>query len=630
MLTVVAVKLRLVEDILEAVSQKPVLRIKGVALKAGVSRNLNVYVEEELKRAAETLRGKPVYYEHVSADRAVGKVVDAWWDEEQKAIMYLAEIYDEETADKIRLGLIRKVSVALDYEVIEPVDGKLPKGIEFRELSLVAVPGVPETSIEVVERLSKPVEEGAVGYRKYPLADEDREWDAEAARMRIRRWASSDGSGDRDKVDWRRYRQAFAWFDESDPESFDSYKLPHHDVVDGRLVTVWRGVVAAMASLLGARGGVDIPAEDRRAVYSHLAAHYQDFGREPPRFEESLSRLGAMTPEPQPQGVEPSSAGDLREEVKGNMSSKVDYETEPKGIVEESKDPLAEGRRRFLESLKRGVLREQWEAPLSYPEKPSARISSFIRRSSILSGKPGETVNIPYVAPFEMDVLSEVGGSLTPKTNLYGTVQASIKEAAAYTEIPYADIEKLSEDLLSELEARFSDAALRAVDRYILDTLIADDTIPELDKSGESVSFDAGWIIDAIGKLEQNGKAVDPGSCLLVVSPGMYENLLKGLVENQALVYARPDVAREGRVVELFGVRVAVSGYMPEWDTTNHYLSAYLIHRDAMVFAPKRQLLIETERDTVSRKVKLTGSLTFAVAIVDKNAIVEIKTPATV
>ena len=49
-----------------------------------------------------------------------------------------------------------------------------------------------------------------------------------------------------------------------------------------------------------------------------------------------------------------------------------------------------------------------------------------------------------------------------------------------------------------------------------------------------------------------------------------------------------------------------------------------------MVFAPKRQLLIETERDTVSRKVKLTGSLTFAVAIVDKNAIVEIKTPATV
>lgn len=622
-------KLRLVEKILEAVSQKPVLRIKGVALKAGVSRNLNVYVEEELRKAAETLRGKPVYYEHVSADRAVGRVVDAWWDEDRKAVMYLAEIYDEETADKIRLGLVRKVSVALDYEVLEPVDGKLPRGIEFRELSLVAVPGVRDTSVEVVERFTKPVEERAVGYRRYPLADEDREWDAEAARMRIRRWASSDGSGDKDKIDWRRYRQAFAWFDESNPGSFGSYKLPHHDVVDGRLVTVWRGVVAAMTSLLGARGGVDLPAEDRRAVYSHLAAHYQDFGREPPRLEEYIPRLKAMTPEPQPQGVEPSSAGGFEEEVEEDMPGEEDHKAEPKGIVETSKDPSAEGRRRFLESLRRGVLREQWETPLSYPEKPSARISSFIRRSSILSGRPGETVNIPYVLPFEMDILSEVGGSLTAKTNLYGTAQASIKEAAAYTEIPYADIEKLSEDLLSELEARFSDAALRAVDRYILDTLAADDSIPELDKSGESVGFDAEWIIDAVSRLEQNGKEVNPGSCLLVVSPGMYESLLKDLVGNQALVYARPDVAREGRVLELFGVRVAVSSYMPEWDTANHYLSAYLIHRDAMVFAPKRELLIETERDTVGRKVKLTGSLTFAVAVVDRDAIVEIKTPAT-
>lgn len=62
-----------------------------------------------------------------------------------------------------------------------------------------------------------------------------------------------------------------------------SFKLPHHRARGGHAV-VWRGVVAAMAALLGARGGVDIPDNDRRAVYTHLAKHYREFDEEPPEF----------------------------------------------------------------------------------------------------------------------------------------------------------------------------------------------------------------------------------------------------------------------------------------------------------------------------------------------------------
>ena len=43
-----------------------------------------------------------------------------------------------------------------------------------------------------------------------------------------------------------------------------------------------------MAALMGARGGVDIPTQDRRAVYNHLARHYRQFKREPPEFTEIL------------------------------------------------------------------------------------------------------------------------------------------------------------------------------------------------------------------------------------------------------------------------------------------------------------------------------------------------------
>ena len=51
--------------------------------------------------------------------------------------------------------------------------------------------------------------------------------------------------------------------------------------------------MAAMNALVsGARGGVDIPEKDRRAVYDHLAKHYADFGKEPPDYK--LIELGGM------------------------------------------------------------------------------------------------------------------------------------------------------------------------------------------------------------------------------------------------------------------------------------------------------------------------------------------------
>ena len=127
-------------------------------------------------------------------------------------------------------------------------------------------------------------------------APEDHEWDADAAVQRIRKWASSDGSGDKDKIDWKKYRQAFAWYNAQDPENFGSYKLPHHDVIDGKLVVVWRGVAAAMAALRGARGGVDIPRSDYDAVYRHLARHYGQFDKELPEecYVEGLETLLRM------------------------------------------------------------------------------------------------------------------------------------------------------------------------------------------------------------------------------------------------------------------------------------------------------------------------------------------------
>jgi len=142
--------------VLEKIVDKP-LKIRGVAMTAGMSRNFNIYTSEELQAFASKLVSAPVYIEHVAVPNAVGKVTKTEWDGEN--LWYEAEIYDEDTAEKIRKGLVQHVSVGADYEAIDVVDGKLPHGLHNAELSLVAVPGIPETNVQILESLQRAKEQ---------------------------------------------------------------------------------------------------------------------------------------------------------------------------------------------------------------------------------------------------------------------------------------------------------------------------------------------------------------------------------------------------------------------------------------------------------------------------------------
>ena len=137
-------------SVIEKIADKP-LKIKGLAMTTGMSRNLNIYTSEELQKFTSKLVNAPVYIEHVSVPNGIGKVTKADWD--GHSLWYEAEIYDEQTAEKIRKGIIQHVSVGADYEAIDLVDGKIPHGLHNAELSLVAVPGIPETNINILEKL---------------------------------------------------------------------------------------------------------------------------------------------------------------------------------------------------------------------------------------------------------------------------------------------------------------------------------------------------------------------------------------------------------------------------------------------------------------------------------------------
>ena len=114
-----------------------------------------------------------------------------------------------------------------------------------------------------------------VPYQDLPIyPDRERAFKRDEAVGRVRRWASSDGSGDKSTIDWAKFRRAFVWYDGEDPEHFGSHKGPIADVIDGKLYAIARGVEALAGVLDGARGGIDIPESDVEGVKGVVEKYY--------------------------------------------------------------------------------------------------------------------------------------------------------------------------------------------------------------------------------------------------------------------------------------------------------------------------------------------------------------------
>ncbi len=196
----------------------------------------------------------------------------------------------EEVWGAVQEGLVRSLSIGFNgdytsewghWETDEQGDVWHWTKLDLLEIAVVPLPANSEATFAVAKSLG--LAPGHVRrvtpYANLPLADEGADWDGTASERRVREWAGGED------IDWTKYRKRFFWYDAEEPELFGSYKLPFADVIDGELRAVWRGCAAAMAALLGARGGVDIPDADRQPVYRHIVRYYERFEKEPPEFK---------------------------------------------------------------------------------------------------------------------------------------------------------------------------------------------------------------------------------------------------------------------------------------------------------------------------------------------------------
>jgi hypothetical protein len=175
----------------------------------------------------------------------------------------------EVPCNPLALQELRSMSKITDKEILSFKDKGLINDVQYKSLTTI-------NEKELNQLQNKKV----IPYKKYPLADEGEAWDgpAETAAAEV----------DDLKI-------MCAWYDEENAENKGAYKLPHHKA-DKK--TVWRGVTAAMGALLGARGGIEIPKDDRKGIYEHLAQHYADFDKEAPEFKDyTEAEIKEMFPE---------------------------------------------------------------------------------------------------------------------------------------------------------------------------------------------------------------------------------------------------------------------------------------------------------------------------------------------
>lgn len=177
---------------------------------------------------------------------------------------------------QMQIGSVRTMSIGYDCDdwTIENNIRVLNKLYLF-EGSLTPLPMNPDATITSFKEI--------VPYADLPLADRSRPWDSDAALGRVREWSGIDTQNDLlDPDAQRKYKRAFLWFDGADQASFDAYKLPFADIIDGQLTAVPRGIFTAAGVMRGAYGGAYLPQQDRPSIKRNIERYYEKMGLETP------------------------------------------------------------------------------------------------------------------------------------------------------------------------------------------------------------------------------------------------------------------------------------------------------------------------------------------------------------
>lgn len=202
---------------------------------------------------------------------------------------------------QMKLGSLNSMSVGFfvkdcRFETIKGCRIMIIEKAELFEISLVNFPANPEAKIVAVKDYLHKLEDNTEDVEEKTATPlnvlpkkivKGKKWDKKKGINDIK---AATGSEEEPSSS---YRKGFLWYDAEEADLYGSYKLPIAEKFDGKLSINFRAVVAASAALQGARGGVDIPTNDKNKIKRTINRIYEKAGEDPP-FASKDYRIGMV------------------------------------------------------------------------------------------------------------------------------------------------------------------------------------------------------------------------------------------------------------------------------------------------------------------------------------------------
>jgi len=291
-------------------------------------------------------------------------------------------------------------------------------------------------------------------------------------------------------------------------------------------------------------------------------------------------------------------------------------------------------------------VKEQWTICIPHyaVNELAGHLRDYVWVTDAVKGKPGETVNIPYVKDLDFAHVTPKTGTFTATTGLINVLTTTLHESGAYYDAYYGDIEKIDSNMLDELNRVFAHAAVRAEDLDLVALMNTGTTGQFLSSGGGSDSlgvanlqvgtnasnFTINMVVDALACLMSRGKEVHPGECIMVMRPKHYQYLMKAILASTPLGTVKSDVITQGMVEDFLGIKIVITGYNTYFHSdavpaVSSYQTVYLLRpKRALALAPKRDILIETDKLIAERQLRIAASHTYGVCAIDYTEIVPI------
>ena len=584
---------------IEFYKQKGAGRIYKVkTIHPTITGNRNEYIDEELNLAARSMAERPLTLDHLfGLDFPANKTLDAEWNTESEWVEALVYIEDPIINKMFDDGEIQKVSIEANMRYAE---GKQLKGIVFTGLGLLTnreTPGDKLTDIQVWEKVREAIVNPSIN------EFEDNDIDSHLRDHPYRRDVNLSENNqeektmsDKTKTDTEKETK------ETETETVDETKViekiepktvketkdkqtvdvnikvsaPTPEKVEEKLKTIKEG----KGQIIETTEAIKDPSDSAKFDYRSVVAESMRKYKHGSRIQESL----------QDQVV-----------INGK-------------VKEASYDSTAGG----------SAIPEIWANDVALLRDEEGVLSKIVDWRPDLKGKPGDTLNIPTLEPITFAAATEDSGA-TAQATTTSSVPVTLEERIAEVDITKNVMEDAVPDLITKLNKRLASAAEYDFDARVLARLNSP-------KSGAAIkgtlteagAMAATVIAKTIGSLQAG--TYNPIGGYLIISPVQHASLLQDSQFTNAATYGDSLIIKGGKVQNYLGLNIIVT---PQITTTGGTHRAYMVCREALAFANKRDMTIETDYNVQKRQHIIVGTYRFGGTIVHPLGVHEIKTVQT-